>query len=448
MTCLSASGRNKTNMSLLKPVILLIVVLCRCSSAEEYDVLIRSGQIIDGSGTPSFTGDIGINADTISAIGNLKNAHGNLEIDADGLAVAPGFINMLSWANESLIEDGGSQSDLRQGVTLEVLGEGESMGPLNTKMKKDLKDSQGDIKYNIEWTSLGEYLEFLEKKGISTNIASFAGAATLRIYMIGYEDRPPTQVELDSMKLLLEQAMKEGAVGVSSALEYVPASFAGTDELIALCKVAAEYGGMYISHIRNEDDHLLESINELIKIAKEAKIRAEIYHFKQVGKSNWDKLGRAVNKIDSARSAGLQITADMYNYIASSTGFDILMPDWVQEGGFNMWAARLRDPEVRKKLAPMIRNVILHKTGSAEKILLIGFNNDTLKYLTGKTLAEVAEMRKRPFEETVMDLIIQDGSRIGVVYFSMSEDNIRKQIALPWMSFCSDGASSAPEGVF
>jgi N-acyl-D-amino-acid deacylase len=242
--------------------------------------------------------------------------------------------------------------------------------------------------------------------------------------------------------------MEEGAVGVASALEYVPASFAKSEELTALCKVASEYGGMYISHLRNEDDRLLQSIDELINVAKEADIRSEIYHFKQVGKSNWDKLDRAVSKIDSARSAGIQITADMYNYIASSTGFDIVMPDWVQEGGFNEWVARLSDPEIRNKIAPLIRKTIIYKTGSPDKVLLIGFNNDSLKFMTGKTLAQVSEMRKKPFEDIVMDLVIQDGSRIGVVYFSMSEDNVRKQIALPWMSFCSDGASSAPEGLF
>jgi len=435
-------------MNYFKIIILLVFIFQGCLSPVKYDVLIRNGQIVDGSGSPSFKGDIGINDDTIAGIGDLKNAKGRIEIDAEGLAVSPGFINMLSWAVESLIEDGRSQSDIRQGVTLEVLGEGESWGPLNESMKKDFREGQGDIKYEIEWTTLGEYLEFLEKKGISTNISSFVGAATLRIHTIGYEDRPPETTELDSMRLLLKQAMEEGAVGVSSALEYVPGCFAGPEELTALCKVAAEYNGMYISHIRNEGDALLESLDELINAAKEANIRSEIYHFKQVGKSNWDKLDKAAAKIDSARSAGLQITADMYNYIASSTGFDIVMPDWVREGGFNDWVARLQDPEIRQKISPLISNEILQKTGSAEKVLLIGFLNDTLKYLTGKTLAEVAGMRKKSPEETVMDLIIQDGSRIDVVYFSMSEDNIRKQIALPWMSFCSDGASSAPEGVF
>ena len=429
-------------------IFLLLIILGGCSAHEKFDVLIKNGQIFNGSGLPPFAGDVGIKADTIAKIGNLKNASGQTEINAKGLAVAPGFINMLSWAVESLIEDGRSQSDIRQGVTLEVLGEGDSWGPLNDKMKIQLKKDQGDIKYDIKWTTLGEYLKFLEKKGVSTNIASFVGATTLRIHTIGYQDRPPSRAELDSMKLLLRQAMEEGAVGVSSALEYVPASFAWTKELVALCKVAAEYDGMYISHIRNEDDRLLESLDELIRITKEANIKSEIYHFKQVGKLNWNKIDAAIRKIDSARSEGLHISADMYNYTASSTGFDLLMPGWVQEGGFDAWAARLKDPAIRKKIGPLIHNTILKKTGSAEKILIIGFNNDTLKYLTGKTLADVAGMRKKSPEETVMDLVIQDGSRIGVVYFSMSEDNIRKQIALPWMSFCSDGTSSAPEGVF
>jgi N-acyl-D-amino-acid deacylase len=427
---------------------LLIILSWGCSSPEKYDVLIRNGQIIDGSGTLSFTGDIGINADTIARIGSLKNARGRTEINATGLAVAPGFINMLSWANESLIADGRSQSDIRQGVTLEVLGEGESMGPLNSRMKKDLKEAQGDIKYDIEWTTLGEYLEFLEKKGVSPNIASFIGTANPRIYTVGYEDRLPDRTELDSMKFLVRQAMEEGALGISSALEYVPACFAKQEELIALCKEVAAYGGMYISHIRNEGDDLLSSLDDFINTAKEGRIRAEIYHFKQVGKSNWSKLDAAVRKIDSVRSGGLDITADMYNYIASSTGLDIIMPAWVQEGGFNKWAKRLADPLIRKKIGPEILNNILNKTGSSGKVLFIGFNNDTLKYLTGKTLDEVASARNKSPEETVMDLVIQDGSRVGVVYFSMSEENVKKQIALPWMSFCSDAGSYSPEGVF
>lgn len=419
-----------------------------CTRHEKYDVLIRNGRIIDGSGSKSFIGDVGINADTIAKIGTLQNAIGKVEIDANGLAVAPGFINMLSWANESLIADGRSQSDIRQGVTLEVLGEGESMGPLNEKMKSDMKASQGDIKFDISWTTLGEFLDFLAKKGVSPNIASFIGTATPRIYTIGYEDRLPTKAELDTMRILVRQAMEEGAVGVSSALEYVPACFAKQPELVALCEEAAKYDGMYISHIRDEGNDLFKSLDELISTAKEAKIRAEVYHLKQVGLANWGKIDAVVRKIDSARAAGIYITADMYNYIASSTGLDIIMPVWVQEGGFDDWVKRLADPVIRGKIRNDIHNAILQKTGSADKVLIIGFNNDSLKYLTGRSLAEIAQIRKKSPEETAMDLVIQDHSRLGVVYFSMSEDNVRKQIAQPWISFCSDAGSYAPEGIF
>jgi N-acyl-D-amino-acid deacylase len=429
-------------------VFILLMAVTGCAGPDRFDVIVRNGTIYDGSGSAPFTGDVAIRADTIAAMGNLGKARGKHEVDATGLAVAPGFINMLSWAVESLIEDGKSQSDIRQGVTLEILGEGESWGPWNENMKELFKAEQGDVKYDIEWTTLGEYLEFLEAKGVSTNIASFVGTATLRIYAVGYEDREPTPAELDTMRMLVRQAMEEGAVGVSAALEYVPAAFASTEELIELCREAAKYDGMYITHLRNEGDYLLESLDEMLEIAREAGIRSEVYHFKQVGQSNWWKLDEAVRKIDSARTAGLYITADMYNYIASSTGFDILMPDWVQEGGFSEWVRRLNDTEVRRVLGPEIKRTIAAKTGTADKILLIGFNNDSLKYLTGKSLAEVAMLRGKSPEETVMDLVIDDGSRIGAVYFSMSEDNVKRQIALPWMTFCSDGQSNAPEGVF
>jgi len=315
-------------------------------------------------------------------------------------------------------------------------------------MKRAMEASQGDIKYAIEWTTLGEYLDYLENRGVSTNIASFVGTSTLRIHVVGYDNRPPTAAEMDSMKLLVRQAMEEGAIGVSSALEYVPASFASTEEIAELCQVAAGYEGMYISHIRNEDETFLEAIDDFLKIPAETGIRAEIYHFKQVGRTNWDKLERAVNKVDSARSAGLYITADMYNYPASSTGLGIIVPEWVQEGGFDKWVARLKDPEVRKIIGPEIIKTIMRKQGSPEKILVIGFNTDSLKYLQGKTLAAIAEMRGTSPEETVMDLIIDDGSNVSAVFFSMSEDNLRKEIALPWMSFGSDGQSMAPEGVF
>jgi N-acyl-D-amino-acid deacylase len=435
-------------MKLITQTILLAILMIGCSNPVKYDVLIRNGDIYDGSGKAFFKADIGIMADTITVIGDLKNAIGITEIDATGLAVAPGFINMLSWANESLIEDGRSQGDIRQGVTLEVLGEGDSMGPLNDQMKEDMKTSESDIKYDISWTTLGEYLDFLVKKGVSTNIASFIGTATVRIYTVGYEDRAPTAAELDTMKMLVRQAMEEGAVGVSSALQYVPASFAKPDELTALAGVAKDYDGLYISHVRDEGIGLLPAIDEMLDVANKTGVRAEIYHLKQSGKGSWNLLDGVIRKIDSAISAGLKITADMYNYIASSTGFDIVMPAWVQEGGFESWVRRLKDPVIRRKIAPEIRKSIMERTGSAEKIMVIGFKNDSLKYLTGRTLAEIAAMRKKSPEETIMDLVIDDGSRIGVVYFSMSEDNVKRQIALPWMSFCSDGGSYSTEGVF
>ncbi len=434
-------------MRLLKAFVPVILIFFGCSSPVKYDLLIKNGNITDGSGSASFTGDIGIMSDTIAAIGDLKNARGITEIDATGMTVAPGFINMLSWAVESLIEDGRSMGDIMQGVTLEVLGESDSWGPWNESMKQDIKASQGDIKYEIEWTTLGEYLEYLEKKGVSTNIASFVGTSTLRIHQVGYDDRPPTAAEMDSMKLLVRQAMEEGAIGVSSALEYIPASFASTEELAELCRVAVEYDGMYISHIRNEDETFLEAIHDFLRIPGETGIRSEIYHLKQVGRTNWNKLDPAIAKIDSARAAGLNITADMYNYPASSTGLGIIMPEWVQEGGFEKWVARLKDPAVRKVVGPEIIKTIMRKQGSPEKVLVIGFDTDSLKYLQGKTLAEIAAMRGKSPEETVMDLVIDDNSNVTAVFFSMSEDNLRKQIAQPWMSFGSDGKSMAPEGV-
>ena len=435
-------------MKLLKVILPVLLIFCGCSQSVRYDVLIRNGSIVDGSGITAFAGDIGIMSDTIAAIGNLKNARGIKEIDAAGMTVAPGFINMLSWAGESLIEDGRSLGDICQGVTLEVVGEGDSWGPWSESMKRDMKASQGDIKYDIEWTTLGEYLDFLQTKGVSTNIASFVGTSTLRIHVVGYDDRPPTAAEMDSMKLLVSQAMEEGAIGLSSALEYIPASFASTEELAELASVAAKYDGMYISHIRNEDETFLEAIDDFLKIPAETGIRAEIYHFKQVGRTNWDKLDKAISKMDSARAAGLYVTADMYNYPASSTGLGIIMPEWVQEGGFEKWVARLKDPAVRKIVGPEIIKTIMRKQGSPDKILVIGFNTDSLKYLQGKTLSAIAEIRGSSPEETVMDLIIDDGSNVSAVFFSMSEDNLKKEIALPWMGFGSDGQSMAPEGVF
>ena len=441
-------------MKLVIKAILLCVILSGCNAPAFFDVLIKNGQLIDGSGNPSYIGDIGINGDTIAAIGTLKNATGKLEIDATGLVVAPGFINMLSWAVESLIEDGRSLSDIKQGVTLEVFGEGMSMGPLSETLKQQMAASQGNIKYDIDWSTLDEYLESLVNRGISPNVASFIGATTVRINHIGYEDRAPTDEEMISMKAMVREAMEEGAMGVGSSLIYAPAFYSSTEELIELCKVSSEYDGMYISHMRSEGNRILESIDELMKIANDANIRAEIYHLKMSGKDNWHKYDDVVKKIDSARTAGLHITTDMYNYVAGATGLDASMPPWVQEGGYDKWAERLKDPKIRKRVYKEMTTDtdewenLMFGAGTADNLLLIGFKNDSLRHYTGKTLTEVAKIHGKSPEETAMDLVIADGSRVGTVYFLMSEENVKKQIALPYMSFGSDAESSAPEGVF
>ena len=441
-------------MKFFKILLLCAIIATSCSAPTTYDILIKNGTITDGSGNPSYVGSVGINADTIAAIGELKNAKGNLEIDATDLVVAPGFINMLSWATESLIEDGRSMSDIKQGVTLEVFGEGWSMGPLSEKMKQEMPTSQGDIKYDIDWTTLDEYLQSLAKRGISPNVASFIGATTVRINHIGYEDRAPTDEEMASMKNMVRKAMEDGALGVGSSLIYAPAFYSSTEELIELSKAASEYDGMYISHMRSEGNRILESIDELMRIANEADIRAEIYHLKMSGKENWSKYDAVIKKIDSARAAGLQITTDMYNYTAGATGLDASMPPWVQEGGYDKWSERLQDPKIRKRVLEEMRTPtnewenLMYAAGTAENLLLVGFENDSLRHYTGKTLAEVAKIHGKSPEETAMDLVIADGSRVGTVYFLMSEDNVKKQIALPYMSFNSDSGSLAPEGIF
>ncbi len=425
-----------------------------CGPAPQYDVILRGGTIYDGSGQPPFIGDIAIVGERIAVIGKVNpRAGADLEIDASGLAVAPGFINMLSWATESLIEDGRAQSDIRQGVTLEVFGEGWSMGPLNEAMREELIARQSDIKFDVEWTTLGEYLEFLVAKGISPNIASYVGATTLRIHEIGFENRPPTEEELDRMRALVEQAMEEGALGVGSSLIYAPAFYSSTEELIELCKVAAEYGGAYISHMRSEGNRLMESIEELITIAREAGLPAEIYHLKAAGKDNWDKLDEVIERVEAVRAEGLQITADMYTYTAGATGLDASMPPWVQEGGHDAWVERLKDPAIRSRVAqemlePSDAWENLYLGAGADGMILSGFKSDELKPLTGRTLASVAAERGTSPEDTAMDLVIEDDSRVGTIYFLMSEENVRRQAALPWVSFGSDAGAPAPEGVF
>ena len=449
------SGRTAVRtLTAASAVIGAFLLLTACAAPAQYDVVLRNGTIYDGSGSPPFVGDLAMNGDLIVGIGDLGRAEGRTEIDATGLAVAPGFINMMCWANESLIEDGRSQSDIRQGVTLEVMGEGNSMGPLNQAMKDEMVRLQGDIRYDVEWTTLDEYLRYLESRGVSPNVASFIGAATPREHVIGHEDRAATPEELEQMQAMVRTAMEEGALGVASALIYPPGSFADTHELVALATAAGEYDGMYISHIRDEGPRLLEAIGELLTIARDARVRAEIYHFKASGQANWPLFDQAVAMVDRARDEGLEITADVYSYPAGATGLNASMPPWVQEGGFEASLDRLADPATRRRIAREMdepsdawENMYLG-AGSPDNILLVGFKNDALKPLTGKTLAEVAEMRGTSPEETAMDLILEDRSRVGTVYFSQSEEVLRRAIALPWVSFCSDEASLAPEGVF
>jgi len=441
-----------TNLLRAAGLLSALLALSACSASPTYDVVIRHGTIYDGTGTPGRAGDVAIRGDTIAAIGTLGHARGKQEIDAAGLAVAPGFINMLSHSEETLIVDPRSQSEIRQGVTLEVFGE-MSFGPLNERMKQEGRELQGDIRYDIAWDTLDEYLRHLEKRGIAPNVASFVGAATVRDYVIGKADRAPTPAELEQMKALVDRAMREGALGVTTALIYTPDTFASTEELIALSKVAAMYGGIYTAHMRSEGDRFLEAIDETLRIAREAKIPVEIYHLKAAGESNWPKMQQAIAKIEAARKEGLQVTADMYNYTAGATGFDAAMPPWVQEGGVKAWIERLKDPAIRARVVDEMRHPakwesLYFAAGSPERVLLLGFKTDALKPLTGKTLAEVARQRGTSPEDTIVDLVIADGTRVEVAYFLMSEENVRRQIALPWMSFGSDAGSSAPEGVF
>jgi N-acyl-D-amino-acid deacylase len=442
--------------SWLREAALLLLLTASMAGATEfdYDLIIHGGSIYNGDGGPPLEQDLGVRGDRIVAIGDLGKASARQRIDVDGLAVAPGFINMLSWAVESLIEDGRSLSDIRQGVTLEVFGEGESGGPLNESMRAEVKRRQGDIQYEVDWTTLGDYLEKLERKGVSTNVASFIGASTVREHELGYVDRAPTKDELARMQELVRQAMREGALGVGSSLIYAPAFYAKTDELVALASAAGEFGGSYISHMRSEGNRLLEAVDELIEIAERAGVAAEIYHLKAAGKENWHKMDAVFEKVESAQARGLAIRADMYTYVAGATGLDAAMPPWVQEGGFEAWAERLADPEIRARVATEMRTPsdewenLLLAAGSADKVLLVGFKNSKLKALTGKTLAEVAAARGLDPEQTAIELVIEDGSRVGTVYFLMSEENVARQIARPWVSFGSDSASMAPEGVF
>jgi len=418
-----------------------------------YSVLIHGGTIYDGSGNAPYVGDVGLRGDKIVYVGPHALGSAARTIDAAGKAVSPGFINMLSWAVESLIADGRGMSDTYQGVTLEVFGEGNSMGPYTPEMKRLELKRQGDIKFPISWTTLGQYLEFLQRKGVTPNVASFVGATTVRVHELGEKDVDPTPAQLARMRALVRAAMKEGALGVGSALIYAPATYAETPELTALVSEAGKCGGMYISHIRDEGPKLLEAIDELVTISRDGHAPAEIYHYKQAGKDNWGKIDAAIARVNDARARGQRITADMYTYAASSTGFDAAFPTWMQDGGLEAWVKRLKDPALRARAVaemkgPMGTENAKLVVDDPDKVLLVGFKTDKLKPLTGKTLGEVARQRGKPPEEVAADLIVEDGTRIQVVYFSMSDDNVRREVGLPWMSFGADAASQAPEGVF
>jgi N-acyl-D-amino-acid deacylase len=433
----------------------VIIGVGQIASADApFDVIIKGGTVYDGTGGEGRVADVAIRDDRIAGVGDFAKASAKKTIEARDLAVAPGFINMLSWSTESLIQDGRSQSEIRQGVTTEIMGEGQSMGPLNDRMKARIVHEQTDIKFEIKWNTLAEYLRYLEKRGVSCNVASFLGATTVREYVIGLEDKQPTPEQLDQMRELVRREMEAGALGIGSSLIYPPAFYAKTEELIELCKVAGTYQGKYISHMRSEGNQLLDALDEVIRISREAWIPAEVYHIKAAGEKNWPKEDQLLARIEAAQKEGVKITANMYTYTAAGTGLDACLPPWTEDGGYPALFKRLRDPATRKKIAAEVQvdsdaweNLYL-AAGSPEKILLVGFKSEKLKPLTGKSLAEIAKMRGKDPIETIMDLISEDESRIGTVYFLMSEENVKKELAKPWISFGSDEASQAPEGVF
>jgi N-acyl-D-amino-acid deacylase len=430
-----------------------LAVTVGSAAATDFDLILRGGTVYDGSGRPPVVADVALAGDRVAAVGDLAWATGARELDVRGLAVAPGFVNMLSWAVDSLIQDPRSLSDIVQGVTLEVFGEGVSMGPLSPALEELAKKEQTSIHYDIDWTTLGEYFASLERRGIAPNVASFLGATTVRMNVIGFDDRPPTADELERMRTMVRQAMEEGALGIGSSLIYAPAFYAQTDELVELMRAAAPYGGMYISHMRSEGNRLLEALDELVAIARQSGAPAEIYHLKVAGRENWGKLDAVVERVERARAEGLRITADMYTYPAGATGLDAAMPPWVQAGGGDKWRERLRDPETRRKVAAEMvtptdawENLFL--AAGPEGTLFLYFKKPELRKYTGRTLAEVARERGKSPEETAIDLVIEDESRVEVAYFLMKEENIERQIGLPWVAFGSDADSQAPEGPF
>jgi N-acyl-D-amino-acid deacylase len=448
----SMAGGSARAISIFILTMVLALPAIAAPAKAQHDTVIRNGVIYDGSGKAPYRGDVAIDGDRITYVGPHAPGTGRSEIDAHGKAISPGFINMLAHPEESLLVDKRALSDITQGVTLEVMGE-DSMGPLTPVMKTDMKSHQGDLHYDIDWTTLGEYLEKLQGKGIAPNVAAFVGAGTVRINVLGEDDVQPTPAQLSQMRGLVRQAMEEGALGVTTALIYNPNTYAKTPELIALASESALCGGMYIAHMRSEGDRIAEAVQETIDIAKGSGAPAEIYHLKVGGQVNWPKLDQVIDLVQGARASGTRITADMYLYTAGATGLDVTMPPWVQEGGLDKWIARLKDPAIRARVladmrdpAPTWEN-LLQRAGP-KGALLLEFKNPALKPLTGKTLDEVATMRGVSPEEAAMQLVVEDGSRVGTAYFLMSEDNVRREVALPWVSFGSDASAPAPEGVF
>ena len=440
---------------LLSSLAAVTLALGRAGAAppETFDVVIHGGTVYDGTGGPARVTDVGLRGDRIAAVGDLAAAAAGRRVDASGLAVAPGFINMLSWSTDSLLVDGRSQGEIRQGVTTQIMGEGSSMGPLTPEMKRRMTEGQGDLRYEVTWTTLAEYLATLEKKGVSQNVASFIGSGTLREHVVGLENRRFTPAEMDKARALVRDEMEKGALGIGSSLIYAPDTFSTTEELIELCRAAAPYGGRYISHIRSEGDRLLEAIDELVRISREASVPAEIYHLKAAGEKNWPKMEQAIARVEAARAQGLKITADMYTYTAGSTGFDACVPPWAREGGPEALFKRIQEPATRGRILEEMRrpagweNLCL-SAGSPDRLLLVEFKTEALKPLTGKRLSEVARERGTDPENTILDLMAADRTRVGVVFFLMSEDNVRRQIRLPWVSFGSDASSMAPEEPF
>ncbi len=448
-------------MHMRRPVLLLGLLLAGgCVSgpprapAARYDWILRGGTVYDGTGAPGRVTDVGIRGDRVAAVGDLAAASATHTLDARGLAVAPGFINMLSWAPDALMEDGRSLGDIKQGVTLEIFGEGFSYGPYSPWLKEDVKKQQYDIVYDITWTTLGEFLDQLVARGVSPNVASFVGATTLRQHALRNEDRAPTPEELARMQDLARQAMGEGALGLGAALIYAPGFYAKTDELVALARAVGESGGGYIAHLRSEGPRFLEALEESIEIARQANVQVEVYHLKAAGQENWPKMAQAIARIEKARAEGLAIAADMYVYTAGATGLDASMPPWVQEGGVDAGVERLQDPATRARVLAEMRSKtdawenLGRMAGSPDRILFLGFKNPALKPLTGKTLAQVAADRGTSPEDTMIDLVVENHARVETAYFLMSEDNVRLGIRQPWVTFGSDAESAAPEGVF